>query len=171
MATLLQSRLTTYPSPIEAVLVAETARADFITLHLREDCRHIQDLDVSILRQTLKTRMNLEIVPMESMLEKALFIKPYNVCLVSERREELTTEGGLDVVRYFGDVVHFAKQLKKANIRVSLFIDPTKEQIGAASRADVLTVELHTGHYANIHDPSEAQASVVYLANDGILCN
>ncbi|QQS16729.1 MAG: pyridoxine 5'-phosphate synthase [Neisseriales bacterium] len=175
VATLRQSRHTTYPSPVEAALIAETAGADFITLHLREDRRHIQDMDVIIMRQAIKTRMNLEMAMTEEMLQHALSIKPDNVCLVPEKREELTTEGGLDVVRYFSDVEYFVKQLKQAAIRVSLFIDAAKEQIDAAHQVGAQMVELHTGHYANANDLEEAQVAMEkitsmasYAANQGI---
>lgn len=175
VATLRQSRHTTYPSPVEAALIAETAGADFITLHLREDRRHIQDIDVIIMRQAIKTRMNLEMAMTEEMLQNALSIKPYNVCLVPEKREELTTEGGLDVVRYFSDVEYFVKQLQQAAIRVSLFIDATKEQIDAAHQVGAQTVELHTGHYANANDLEQSRVAMLkiasmasYAANQGI---
>ncbi|HNS57893.1 MAG TPA: pyridoxine 5'-phosphate synthase, partial [Nitrosomonas europaea] len=123
VATVRQARGTTYPSPVEAALVAEVAGADAITLHLREDRRHIQENDVVILRDRLKTRMNLESAVTEEMIAFACRIKPHDICLVPERREELTTEGGLDVIRHFQQVSVACKRLAEAGIRVSLFVD------------------------------------------------
>jgi pyridoxine 5-phosphate synthase len=164
VATLRQSRQTTYPSPTEAALVAETAGADFITLHLREDRRHIQDFDVAIMRQAIKTYMNLEMAMTEKMLSYALLIKPYKVCLVPEKREELTTEGGLDVVRYFSSIERFAKQLHQAGIQVSVFIDAQKEQIDMANQAGIKAIELHTGHYAHADNSKKCEEAVTQIA-------
>lgn len=149
VATLRQARKTRYPSPVQAALLAEAAGADAITLHLREDRRHIQDRDVEILREALATRMNLESVLTEEMLAFAIHIKPEDVCLVPERREELTTEGGLGVVQNFECVKHACAQLTQAGIRVSLFIDADREQIAAAKDAQAPVIEIHTGHYAD----------------------
>lgn len=149
VATLRQARGTTYPNPIEAALVAESAGADAITLHLREDRRHIQDRDVEVLRGLLKTRMNLESAVTVEMINIALRIKPHDICLVPERREELTTEGGLDVVRHFEQVKHACRQLKDAGVRVSLFINADFDQIDAAVRAGAPVIEIHTGRYAD----------------------
>lgn len=149
VATLRNARGTCYPSPIEAALVAETAGADLITLHLREDRRHIKDEDVHLLRRTLKTRMNLEMALTPSMLDHALETRPQDVCLVPEKREELTTEGGLDVPRYFDTVQSYTRQMTEAGIRVSLFIDPDENAIQAAVEAGAHVVELHTGRYAD----------------------
>jgi pyridoxine 5-phosphate synthase len=132
VATLRQARGTRYPSPAQAALVAESAGADLITLHLREDRRHIQDRDVEILREVIQTRMNLEMAITDEMIAHTLKIKPQDACLVPERREELTTEGGLDVVRYFDRVKDAVKVLTDAGIRVSLFIDADVQQIDAA---------------------------------------
>lgn len=155
VATLRQARGTPYPSPIQAALMAEIAGADSITLHLREDRRHIQDADVEILRQCLQTKMNLEMAVTDEMLAIALRIKPQDVCLVPEKREELTTEGGLDVVGQFERVQQACSQLSQAGIRVSLFIAPDREQILAASDAGAPVVEIHTGHYANLAPGAE----------------
>ena len=156
VATLRQARGTAYPSPIQAALMAESAGADSITLHLREDRRHIQDADVKILRQCLQTKMNLEMAVTEEMLAIATQLKPQDVCLVPERREELTTEGGLDVVGQFERVRQACTQLGQAGIRVSLFIAPDPAQIKAASEAGAPVIEIHTGHYANLA-PGSAQ--------------
>ena len=157
IATLRQARGTTYPSPVEAALIAESAGADAITLHLREDRRHIQDRDVAVLRSLLKTRMNLESAVTDEMIEFALHIKPHDVCLVPERREELTTEGGLDVLCYFEPVERACRRLAEAGIRVSLFIDADESQIEAAAKTGAPAIEIHTGHYADTQTPDEEQ--------------
>lgn len=148
VATLRQARGTNYPDPIKAALLAEAAGADLITLHLREDRRHIQDRDVETLRPLITTRMNLEAAVTEEMIAFALRIKPHDVCLVPEKREELTTEGGLDVVRGYERVKDATQRLMAAGIRVSLFIDPATEQLDAAQAMGAPVVELHTGRYA-----------------------
>ncbi|MDQ9170645.1 pyridoxine 5'-phosphate synthase [Oxalobacteraceae bacterium R-40] len=155
VATLRNARGTAYPDPIQAALLAEEAGADLITLHLREDRRHIKDADVEILRPQLRTRMNLEAAVTAEMLDFACRIKPQDVCLVPERREEITTEGGLDVVRYFSQVKAAVQQLQRENIRVSLFIDADAEQIQAASECGAPVIELHTGRYAEAHAEEE----------------
>jgi pyridoxine 5-phosphate synthase len=149
VATLRQVRGTRYPNVLQAALVGEAAGADAITLHLREDRRHIQDRDVEILRDMLQTRMNLESAITTEMLSFALRIKPHDVCFVPERREELTTEGGLDVVRYFDQVKLACDKCAEAGIRGSLFIDPDKKQLDAARKAGAPVVEIHTGKYAD----------------------
>lgn len=149
IATLRQARKTRYPSPVEAALAAETAGADSITLHLREDRRHIQDADVAILRQVLKTRMNLEMAVTEEMLDIACNTLPQDVCLVPEKREELTTEGGLDVAGQLPKIQSACARLGDAGIRVSLFIDADFAQLDAAHAAGAPVVEIHTGHYAD----------------------
>jgi len=149
IATLRQARKTRYPSPVEAALLAETAGADSITLHLREDRRHIQDADVAILRQVLKTRMNLEMAVTREMLEIACATQPQDVCLVPEKREELTTEGGLDVAGQPDKLADACARLAAAGIRVSLFIDPESGQLDAARAAGAPVVEIHTGAYAD----------------------
>ncbi|MBP6056866.1 MAG: pyridoxine 5'-phosphate synthase [Nitrosomonas sp.] len=156
VATLRQARGTKYPDPIEAALIAEAAGADAITLHLREDRRHIQDRDVEILRDRLTTRMNLESAVTDEMIAIALRIKPHDICLVPERREELTTEGGLDVVKHFGRIKRVCQRLGETGIRVSLFINADPLQIDAAARAGAPVVEIHTGGYADALTP-EAQ--------------
>lgn len=157
VATLRQARGTNYPDPIEAALIAESAGADAITLHLREDRRHIQDRDVEILRDRLTTRMNLESAVTDEMIGIALRIKPHDICLVPERREELTTEGGLDVVKHFDQVQRACQKLAQAGIRVSLFINADPQQIDAAARAGAPVIEIHTGGFADAHTP-QAQA-------------
>ena len=149
VATLRQARGARYPNVVRAALICEEAGADVITLHLREDRRHIQDADVEILRGMLQTRMNLECAVTDEMIANALRIKPHDLCLVPERREELTTEGGLDVVRHFDTVEAASERCAAAGIRVSLFIDPDERQIDAARRIGVPVVELHTGKYAD----------------------
>ncbi|CAD6511541.1 Pyridoxine 5'-phosphate synthase [Paraburkholderia kirstenboschensis] len=157
VATLRNARGTSYPDPIRAALMAEEAGADVITLHLREDRRHIVDADVHALRPLLKTRMNLECAVTQEMLDIACEVKPHDVCLVPEKRQELTTEGGLDVAGQFEAVRAACRQLADANSRVSLFIDPDETQIRAAHEAGAPVIELHTGRYAEAHDPAEQQ--------------
>lgn len=148
VATVRNARGTSYPDPIRAALLAEQAGADLITLHLREDRRHIKDADVIALRPQLATRMNLEAAVTREMIDFACQVKPQDVCLVPERREEVTTEGGLDVIRYYKEVEVAVKQLKAEGIRVSLFIDADEQQIEAASAVGATVIELHTGRYA-----------------------
>lgn len=148
VATLRQQRHAGYPDPIAAALRAEEAGADLITLHLREDRRHIQDADVHALRPQLRTRMNLECAVTAEMLDIACQVRPNDVCLVPEKRAELTTEGGLDVIGGQAAVSAAVTQLREAGIRVSLFIDPEAAQIAAAARAGATVIELHTGAYA-----------------------
>lgn len=148
VATLRNARGTVYPDPLRAALLAEQAGADVITLHLREDRRHIKDADVVAIRPQLMTRMNLEAAVTQEMIDFACSIKPQDVCLVPERREEVTTEGGLDVVRYYKQVEAAIKQLQAEGIRVSLFIDADEAQIGAAAELGAPVIELHTGRYA-----------------------
>ena len=149
IATLRQQRGTRYPSPIQAALLAESAGADLITLHLREDRRHIQDADVHILRGLLQTRMNLEMAITDEMLALAVKVCPQDACLVPERRQELTTEGGLDVVTHFEQVKHACRVLADAGVRVSLFIDADARQLQAAVEAGAPVVEIHTGRFAD----------------------
>ena len=148
IATVRNARGTAYPDPIRAALLAEQAGADLITLHLREDRRHIKDADVIALRPQLATRMNLEAAVTREMIDFACRVKPQDVCLVPERREEVTTEGGLDVIRYYNEVEAAVKQLKEEGIRVSLFIDAAEDQIEAAAAVGATVIELHTGRYA-----------------------
>jgi pyridoxine 5-phosphate synthase len=148
VATLRQARRDRYPDPVHAALAAEIAGADSITLHLREDRRHIQDADVRALRPLLQTRMNLEMAVTDEMLAVAAEVRPADCCFVPERRQEITTEGGLDVVAGAARIAEAAAQLHAAGVRVSLFIDPDPRQIEAAHAAGVPAVELHTGAYA-----------------------
>ena len=157
VATLRQARGTTYPDPIEAAVLAEQFGADLITLHLREDRRHIQDDDVRRMRKAIKTRMNLESAITDEMVMIALEVKPDDVCLVPEKRQELTTEGGLDVVGGFEAVSRAVKKLTDGGIRVSLFIDPEFDQIDAAVKAAAPVIELHTGRYAEATTENEMQ--------------
>jgi pyridoxine 5-phosphate synthase len=150
VATLRNARGTTYPDPLRAARLAEEAGADLITLHLREDRRHIKDADLMALRPLIKTRMNLECAVTPEMINIACQVKPHDVCLVPEKREEVTTEGGLDVLGHYAAVEAATKQLKSAGIRVSLFIDPDKKQIEAAKDVGATVVELHTGRYADV---------------------
>jgi pyridoxine 5-phosphate synthase len=171
VATLRNARGTAYPDPIRAALLAEDAGADVITLHLREDRRHIVDADVRSLRPLLKTRMNLECAVTAEMLDIACDIKPQDVCLVPEKRQELTTEGGLDVAGHFDAVSGACRQLADAGIRVSLFIDPDETQIRAAHETGAPVIELHTGRYAEAHDAGEQAGEferVVLGVNCGI---
>ncbi|MBU3582745.1 pyridoxine 5'-phosphate synthase [Polynucleobacter sp. 15G-AUS-farblos] len=149
IATLRNARGTIYPDPIKAARLAEEAGADLITLHLREDRRHIKDADLIALRPLIKTRMNLECAVTQEMLDIACKIQPHDVCLVPEKREEVTTEGGLDVLSHFEAVKAATTQLKNAGIRVSLFIDPDEKQIKAAKDCGASVIELHTGRYAD----------------------
>ncbi len=149
VATLRQVRRATFPDPLFAALVAEQSGADSITLHLREDRRHIQDHDVTRMRSALQTRMNLEMAATEAMLAIAREVRPQDCCLVPEKREELTTEGGLDVAAQLGRVRDCCAALGERGIRVSLFIDPEPAQLEASLEAGAPVVELHTGAYAD----------------------
>ncbi len=149
IATIRQARDANYPSPIEAALLCEKSGADSITLHLREDRRHIQDADVKILRNQLTTKMNLEMAATDEMIAIARKIKPQDCCLVPEKREELTTEGGLDVVSQIPRMKDVCLCLGESHIIVSLFVDAQKNQIDAARECGSPVIELHTGHYAN----------------------
>jgi pyridoxine 5-phosphate synthase len=149
VATLRQVRRAAYPDPVAAAVMAELAGADQITIHLREDRRHVQDRDLQVLRRTVTTRLNLEMAVAQEMLRIAYETKPDVVTLVPERREELTTEGGLDVVSGRDAVRKAVKTLRDAEIEVSLFIDPDLDQVKAAHRAEAHAVELHTGRYCD----------------------
>jgi pyridoxine 5-phosphate synthase len=165
IATLRQARGTAYPSPIQAALMAESSGADIITLHLREDRRHIQDQDVEILIKILQTRMNLEMAVTPEMVEIARRICPQDACLVPERREELTTEGGLDVVGHFDKVRSACETLGKEGIRVSLFIDAESKQLDAAKACGAPVVEIHTGHFADAVTPADKQHELSRIAD------
>ena len=156
VATLRQARRGRLPDPVQAALVAESCGADSITLHLREDRRHIQDEDVHTLRGLLKTHMNLEMAVTEEMLRIAAEVRPADCCLVPERRAEITTEGGLDVAGDATRVRDAVMQLKRAGIRVSLFIDPQERQIESAVAVGAPVIELHTGAYAEAQGTAQA---------------
>jgi pyridoxine 5-phosphate synthase len=149
VATLRQARGSRYPNLVRAALICEEAGADAITIHLREDRRHIQDADVDVLRGMLQTRMNLECAVTDEMIANALRVKPHDICLVPEKREELTTEGGLDVIKHFNAVQRATQRCIEAGIRVSLFIDADESQLDAAKKTGATVVELHTGKYAD----------------------
>ncbi|MFH4156638.1 pyridoxine 5'-phosphate synthase [Acinetobacter bereziniae] len=178
VATLRQARGTTYPDPVKAALICEQAGAEGITLHLREDRRHIQDDDVRRMRPVLKTRMNLEIAVTDEMVAFAIEIKPHHVCFVPEKRQEVTTEGGLDVVGHFADVKAATQALTAIGCDVSLFIDPDFAQIDAAIACGAPTIELHTGAYADAESGAEQQAELErivkgaeYAATQGLVVN
>lgn len=156
IATLRQARLTRYPDPVEAVYAAENGGADGITVHLREDRRHIQERDIDLIQAVLLTRLNLELAVTEKMVQYAEKIKPVHCCFVPETRAELTTEGGLDVVGQENKVREATEHLKKCHIEVSLFIDPDIKQIEASVRAGAPTIEIHTGAYADAKSKAES---------------
>ena len=163
VATLRNARGASYPSPLEAALVAETNGADAITLHLREDRRHIKDADVFAIRQAIKTRMNLEMAMTEEMLANALQVMPEDVCIVPEKRTEVTTEGGLDVAGQPEKVREYVAKLHAAGIRVSLFIDADRAQIQAAYDGGARVIELHTGAYADAPTPAARAAELAKI--------
>ena len=178
VATLRQARGTSYPDPVKAALLAEKYGADAITLHLREDRRHIQDRDVELLRGQLTTRMNLEAALTEEMIAFACRIRPQDVCLVPEKRQELTTEGGLDVLGQAEQVGAACRRLAAEGIRVSLFIDADLAQIDAVLGAGAPVIELHTGCYADAPDAQTQQrelerlkVAVAYAAGRGLKVN
>ncbi len=160
IATLRQVRRTSYPDPVAAAAVAERAGADQITAHLREDRRHIQERDVRLLRDTVQTRLNLEMAATQDMLKMAYDCKPDVATLVPERREELTTEGGLDVNHHRDHLKKYVQSLRDGDIEVSLFIDPDIEQVRAAHRIDAMAVELHTGKYCDARGEGERRAEL-----------
>ncbi len=163
IATVRQARGTIYPEPVQAALVAEQAGADVITLHLREDRRHIQDRDVEILIDMLQTRMNLEMAATQEMLEIATRLQPHDCCIVPEKRAELTTEGGLDVLGNIEYLKDYCAALKQAGTRVSLFIDAELSQIDAAKESGAPVIEIHTGHYADATTDSERDKELVKI--------
>lgn len=168
IATLRQARGTTYPDPVHAASVAEHAGADGITVHLREDRRHIQDRDIYVLKETLQTRMNFEMAVTDEMVKIACEVQPAFCCLVPEKREELTTEGGLDVVGQLAKVSSAVEQLTAAGIEVSLFIDADKAQIDAAFASKAPYIEIHTGHYADLTNGSTEQLTELERLTSGI---
>ncbi|WWP01761.1 MAG: pyridoxine 5'-phosphate synthase [Candidatus Dasytiphilus stammeri] len=178
IATIRNARGCHYPDPVQAAFIAEQAGADSITVHLREDRRHINDRDVQILRQTIQTRMNLEMAVTDEMLEMACSIRPWSCCLVPEQRQEITTEGGLDVIEQHSKIVHAIKRLKLAGIFVSLFINADERQIDAAIASETLGIEIHTGIYALAKSSTEKNLAlsriihaVKYAANKGLIIN
>ena len=178
IATLRQARGTTYPDPVLAAQLAEQAGADGITLHLREDRRHIQERDVELIKQVMQTPMNFEMAVTEFMLGYAEKIKPEHVCLVPERREELTTEGGLDVAGQLEKITQACQRLAALGSEVSLFIDADPKQIDAAVAAGAPAIELHTGAYAEAQDPQlveeelkRIQEGAAYALSKGLIVN
>jgi pyridoxine 5-phosphate synthase len=153
VATVRQARGVLYPDPVAAAGIVELAGADGIVCHLREDRRHIQDRDLRILREIIQTRLNLEMAATEEMIRIALATKPNIVTLVPEKREELTTEGGLDVIKFFPSLKKAIQRLQKGGIPVSLFVDPKKDQIKASEGVGAEVVEIHTGHYCDAKTP------------------
>jgi len=177
IATLRQARGTRYPDPVKAAMDVEQAGADSITLHLREDRRHIQQRDVHLINEVLQTRMNLEMAVTDAMLDIAEQVKPSDCCLVPEKREELTTEGGLDVVAQIDKMTDACLRLKQAGIRTSLFIDADKKQIDAALQVQAPVIEIHTGHYADYSGEAQQQEytrikeAVLYAKSLGLQVN
>ncbi len=163
VATLRQARGTRYPDPVQAAIEAEQAGADSITLHLREDRRHIQERDVSLLKDILQTRMNLEMAVTAEMLAFAERLRPADCCLVPERREELTTEGGLDVAGQLPRIREACARLAAAGVRVSLFIDADSRQVAAAAAAGAPCIEIHTGHYADAANAAQRDAEIARI--------
>ena len=178
IATLRNARGTQYPDPVQAAFIAEQAGADGITVHLREDRRHITDRDVRLLRQTIQTRMNLEMAVTDEMLDIAIELKPHFCCLVPEKREEVTTEGGLDVAGQQDKMSVAVERLTQAGILVSLFIDPDHRQIDAAVAVGAPYIEIHTGAYAEAQGELAVQAELrriavaaAYAAEKGLKVN
>ena len=178
IATLRQVRGTAYPSVIDAALIAEKAGANSITLHLREDRRHMQDRDLYELKPLIQTKMNLELAPTDEMIKIALDLMPEDVCMVPERREERTTEGGLDVIGHFDAIKSASKRLSDAGIRVSLFIAPDLKQIEKAILMNVPVIEIHTVHYADhvARDMQDKELALIakavnYARSAGLIVN
>ena len=178
IATVRNARGTNYPDPVQAAFIAEQAGAEGITVHLREDRRHITDRDVELLRQTIQTRMNLEMAVTDEMVDIACRIKPAFCCLVPEKRQEVTTEGGLDVAGQKEKIARAVKRLTEAGIKVSLFIDPDHTQIDAADDVGAPFIEIHTGAYADAATSQEEDKeffrikdAVAYAAGKGLSVN
>ncbi len=178
IATLRNARGTSYPDPVQAAFIAEQAGADGITIHLREDRRHITDRDVRILRETIQTRMNLEMAVTDEMLNIACETLPHFCCLVPEKRQEVTTEGGLDVAGQLSRMRDAVTRLADNNIQVSLFIDPDFQQIDAAVAVNAPFIEIHTGAYADAETQQARQfeleriaKAATYAANQGLKVN
>ncbi len=169
IATIRQARRGTEPDPVTAAVIAELAGADGITVHLREDRRHIQERDVRLLRQTIHTHLNLEMAATPEMMAIALDVKPDYITLVPERREEITTEGGLNVVAQGDRLAKFVNQLQGAGMPVSLFVDPDADQVKASAKTGAKFIELHTGTYANAKGDQQHQQELAVLAEAGAL--
>jgi pyridoxine 5-phosphate synthase len=175
--TIRQARFTPYPDLKQAIEEAEHAGADGITMHLREDRRHIQDKDVTLAKQVIKTSMNLEMAATDEMRDIALNIKPQNCCIVPEHRRELTTEGGLDVIRHQARIKELVAALNEGNIKVSLFIEPDLKIIDASAKVGAPVVELHTGTYASAQGVTQKneykriKAAAIYAASLGLVVN
>jgi len=165
IATVRQARGVAYPDPVTAAGIVELAGADGIVVHLREDRRHIQDRDLRLLREVVQIRLNLEMAATEEMIQIALATHPDVVTLVPEKREELTTEGGLDVIKFFSSLEKGVEQLKKGGIPVSLFVDARSDQIRASEEVGADAVEIHTGHYCDVKTPGEADEEVEKILN------
>ena len=163
VATLRQARGTRYPDPVQAALEAEQAGADAITLHLREDRRHVQEQDVEVLRRLIQTRMNLELAVADDVVAFACRVRPQDCCLVPERRQELTTEGGLDVMGGMKKITAACARLAEAGVRVSLFIDADPQQIEAAAKTGAPIVEIHTGRYAEAENDNDRRQELVRI--------
>lgn len=178
IATIRQARATRYPDPVAAAILAEQAGASGITVHLREDRRHIQDRDIYRLKEAIQTRMNFEMAVLDEMIKIALDIRPEFVCLVPEKREEVTTEGGLDVITHFECIRKAIDQFSSADINVSLFIDADRDQIDAAVKSGAGYIEIHTGAYAEATDTTEQHLylekirdAAAYAVSQGLMCN
>lgn len=165
VATIRQARGELYPDPVHAALQAEIAGADGITMHLREDRRHIQDHDIERFAACTQSKLNLEMAATDEMLALALKVKPHDVCIVPEKREELTTEGGLDVIGQQNKLAEYCNELHKAGIFVSLFIDPVEAQIEASARIGAPVIELHTGAYASARNDTERAAELASIVS------
>ncbi|MFC1512720.1 pyridoxine 5'-phosphate synthase [bacterium] len=163
VATVRQARLGINPDPLQSALLAEKGGAQGITIHLREDRRHIQDKDVINIKENIKTKLNLEMAVSDEIINIAVKVKPYDVCIVPEKRQELTTEGGLDIISNFEKVKNAVKRLKDAGICVSIFLDPLEKQIITAKEIGADAVELHTGCYANAENKQEADKKLDIL--------
>lgn len=172
VATLRQLRGTKYPDPVSAALICELAGADGITVHLREDRRHIQDRDVRLLRETIQTKLNLEMAVTEEMIQIASDVRPDSVCFVPERRQELTTEGGLNVVSLEPSILSAVQRLNEKGISASLFVEPDQEQIEASKRVGAQSIEIHTGSYCNsTMDITRIFQSIAFAKGLGLICN
>lgn len=183
IATLRQVRGTKYPDPVSAATMVELAGADGIVIHLREDRRHIQDRDVKLLRETIQTKLNLEMAVTEEMIRIASDVRPDSVCFVPERRQELTTEGGLNVVSFESTILSAVQRLNEKGISVSLFVEPDPEQIEASKRVGAQSVEIHTGSYCNStvipakagiqkkRELTKVLQSIAFAKGLGLICN